>query len=149
MTTGELTAEITEGFKQDFYSTNQNRLAQNVCTRSDPLEACLNRRLVLFIFVLLEILRLVAGVLRPMSTSTTGRWRLKGSQSPTRRAQVVVGFSLLSMVMTQVLKIIFNNCSQSPGSPLSNSTTWRTLSSARRTSSTGTRLRGPIISSTT
>jgi len=44
MTTGELTAEITEGFKQDFYSTNQNRLAQNVCTRSDPLEACLNRR---------------------------------------------------------------------------------------------------------
>ena len=44
MTTGELTAEITEGFKQDFYSTNQNRLAQNVCTRSDPLEACLSRR---------------------------------------------------------------------------------------------------------
>lgn len=44
MTTGELTAEIMDGFKQDFFSSDQNRLAQNVCTRSDPLEACLTRR---------------------------------------------------------------------------------------------------------
>ena len=46
MTTGELTAEIVDGFKNDFFSSDQNRLAQNVCTRSDPLEACLTRRLV-------------------------------------------------------------------------------------------------------
>ena len=46
MTTGELTAEIVDGFKHDFFSSDQNRLAQNVCTRSDPLEACLTRRLV-------------------------------------------------------------------------------------------------------
>lgn len=30
--------------RERFYASDRNRLAQNVCSRSDPLEACLNRR---------------------------------------------------------------------------------------------------------
>ena len=42
--TGELTEEVLAQFRQEFYSSDKNKLAQNVCSRSDPLEACLKRR---------------------------------------------------------------------------------------------------------
>ena len=40
----QLTPELLASYKENFYSNNTNRLAQNVCTRSDPLEACLSRK---------------------------------------------------------------------------------------------------------
>ena len=42
----QLTPELLASYKENFYSNNINKLAQNVCTRSDPLEACLTRRCV-------------------------------------------------------------------------------------------------------
>lgn len=39
-----LTPELLASYKENFYSNNINKLAQNVCTRSDPLEACLTRK---------------------------------------------------------------------------------------------------------
>ena len=44
MTAGELTEDILNQLRDQFYSCDKNRLAQNVCSRSDPLEACLQRR---------------------------------------------------------------------------------------------------------
>jgi len=41
---GELTEEVLAALRNDFYADDKNRLAQNVCSRSDPLEACLQRR---------------------------------------------------------------------------------------------------------
>jgi bleomycin hydrolase len=41
---GVLSEERLEAMRERFYSSDKNRLAQNVCSRSDPLEACLNRR---------------------------------------------------------------------------------------------------------
>jgi len=43
MQSGELTEEVISKMKAEFYMSDKNRLAQNVCSRSDPLEACLNR----------------------------------------------------------------------------------------------------------
>jgi len=43
MTAGELTEEILNKLRDEFFSSDKNRLAQNVCSRSDPLEACLKR----------------------------------------------------------------------------------------------------------
>jgi len=40
----QLTPELLASYKENFYSNSTNRLAQNVCTRSDPLEACLSRK---------------------------------------------------------------------------------------------------------
>lgn len=40
----ELTPKLLSSFRENFYSNNTTRLAQNVCTRSDPLEACLTRK---------------------------------------------------------------------------------------------------------
>lgn len=39
-----LTLEILDKFNKDFYSEPKNILAQNVCTRFDPYEVCINRR---------------------------------------------------------------------------------------------------------
>ena len=44
MTAGELTGEVLDKLREQFYACEKNKLAQNVCSRSDPLEACLKRR---------------------------------------------------------------------------------------------------------
>ena len=46
---GELTEEVLAALRNDFYADDKNRLAQNVCSRSDPLEACLQRRWAVFL----------------------------------------------------------------------------------------------------
>jgi len=43
MVAGELTEDILNNLREEFYSSDKNLLAQNVCSRSDPLEACLKR----------------------------------------------------------------------------------------------------------
>lgn len=43
MTAGELTQEVLSKLREEFFSSDKNRLALNVCSRSDPLEACLQR----------------------------------------------------------------------------------------------------------
>jgi len=43
MTAGELTGEVLDKLREQFYACDKNKLAQNVCSRSDPLEACLKR----------------------------------------------------------------------------------------------------------
>jgi len=43
MTAGELTEEVLTKLRSEFFSSDKNRLALNVCSRSDPLEACLQR----------------------------------------------------------------------------------------------------------
>ena len=45
MTAGELTGEVLDKLREQFYACEKNKLAQNVCSGSDPLEACLKRRL--------------------------------------------------------------------------------------------------------
>ena len=40
----ELTLETLASYKENFLSSTTTRLAQNVCTRSDPIEACLTRK---------------------------------------------------------------------------------------------------------
>jgi len=44
MSGGELTSERVEEMREEFYNDPKNRLAQNVCSRSDPIEACLTRK---------------------------------------------------------------------------------------------------------
>ncbi|CAL7950263.1 unnamed protein product [Xylocopa violacea] len=41
---GVLTTEILDKLSAKFYEDNRNTLAQNVCTRINPLEACISRR---------------------------------------------------------------------------------------------------------
>ncbi|XP_060533576.1 bleomycin hydrolase [Cylas formicarius] len=41
---GILTKEVLENFKKAFVADNKNILAQNVCSRVDPFEACLSRK---------------------------------------------------------------------------------------------------------
>jgi len=41
---GTLSPEWADTMREQFYSSDKNRLAQNVCSRSDPIEACLTRR---------------------------------------------------------------------------------------------------------
>ena len=38
-----LSKEETNRYREEFYSSEKNRLAQNVVSKTDPLEACLNR----------------------------------------------------------------------------------------------------------
>jgi len=40
---GELTIDLLAALRADFFKSEKNRLALNVCSRSDPLEACLQR----------------------------------------------------------------------------------------------------------
>eukprot|EP00088_Acartia_fossae_P049421 TRINITY_DN5442_c1_g1_i4.p1 TRINITY_DN5442_c1_g1~~TRINITY_DN5442_c1_g1_i4.p1 ORF type:complete len:482 (+),score=81.15 TRINITY_DN5442_c1_g1_i4:18-1463(+) len=42
--TGSLTLDRLEQLREEFYSEDKNRLAMNVCSRSDPIEACLTRK---------------------------------------------------------------------------------------------------------
>ena len=39
----ELTSVRMEELREDFYKDDKNRLAQNVVSRSDPLETCMSR----------------------------------------------------------------------------------------------------------
>lgn len=41
---GQLTEEVLAALRSGFYADDKNRLAQNVCSRSDPLDVCLQRR---------------------------------------------------------------------------------------------------------
>ncbi|XP_034933674.1 bleomycin hydrolase [Chelonus insularis] len=40
---GELTPEILSDFRKKFHQEEKNLLAQNVCTKNDPLECCMSR----------------------------------------------------------------------------------------------------------
>ncbi|XP_076181772.1 bleomycin hydrolase isoform X1 [Ptiloglossa arizonensis] len=42
--TGVLTTEVLDQLREAFYENNRNILAQNICTRSNPLEACVSRK---------------------------------------------------------------------------------------------------------
>jgi len=41
---GELSIDRLDQLRQQFFNEDKNRLAMNVCTRSDPIEACLTRK---------------------------------------------------------------------------------------------------------
>ncbi|XP_012286411.1 bleomycin hydrolase isoform X2 [Orussus abietinus] len=41
---GILTPEVLNEFRTKFYADSRNVLAQNVCTKNDPLEACISRK---------------------------------------------------------------------------------------------------------
>ncbi|XP_026674690.1 bleomycin hydrolase isoform X2 [Ceratina calcarata] len=43
---GVLTTEILDQLREKFYEDSRNSLAQNVCTRTNPLEACASRKVV-------------------------------------------------------------------------------------------------------
>ena len=38
-----LSKEDTDRYREEFYGSEKNRLAQNIVSKTDPLEACLNR----------------------------------------------------------------------------------------------------------
>lgn len=42
---GALTSDILDTFKKDFYSKEKNILAQNVCSRGDPFDAAISRKI--------------------------------------------------------------------------------------------------------
>jgi len=44
MAAGVLSPERLDAMREEFYANPCNRLAQNVCSRSDPIEACLTRK---------------------------------------------------------------------------------------------------------
>jgi bleomycin hydrolase len=42
--TAALGPETLQKFRNDFYADSKNILAQNICTRVDPLDVCLSRK---------------------------------------------------------------------------------------------------------
>lgn len=42
---GALHKDILEQFRSDFYKDEKNILSQNVCSRGDPFEICLSRKM--------------------------------------------------------------------------------------------------------
>lgn len=43
-TAGVLTTEVLNQLRSNFYANNRNVMAQNVCTRTNPVEACISRK---------------------------------------------------------------------------------------------------------